>query len=358
MRVHSIPRIIFSVLLIVYFSKCQIIKSLETTSKSLSLEDLSLKGNGNNIQPTWIELEGDLNVKVSYGVLKRFWFISPSLVEPDSAHFGNRIVEVWLPPSYDTSVSYPVIYFNDGQMLFDANSTWNGQEWEIDETMKAFIESGNTPYIIVGIYNAGKNRHAEYLPEDVLNFVSQSDTMNKSVADVISAYKQNKIYSNEYLDFIVNELRPMIEENFSVNKNYSQNFIAGSSMGGLISFYACMKYRDKWGGMIALSSHWPVIFSLENNPFTEAFLDYTRSTISLGHNQQIWYLSTGTETLDSMYLNSHDNMVKMIKGTGKIQTKNFKHQIFSGMNHTENAWSQKFPQALDFIESRRVKTAH
>ena len=160
MRVHSIPRLIFPVLLILYFSECQTTKPLEIFSKSLSLEDLSLKGNGNSIQPTWIELEGDLNIKVSYGKLKRFWFISPTLVEPDSAHFGNRIVDVWLPPSYDSSVSYPVIYFNDGQMLFDANSTWNGQEWKIDETLKDFIDSGNFPYIIVGIYNSGHNRHA------------------------------------------------------------------------------------------------------------------------------------------------------------------------------------------------------
>lgn len=355
MRIHHFIINIFSLSLILTLIQCRIPKPVESSGKTLTLEELSFKGNGNSIQSQWIELEGELNVKVSVGTLRRFWFISPTLVEPDSAHFGNRIVDVWIPPNYDTSINYPVIYFNDGQMLFDANSTWNGQEWRIDETMNYYINNGNSPYVVVGVYNAGKFRHQEYLPEDIINFIESDQTANEEVNSVIKAKQNGEIFSNNYLEFLKKELRPMIENEFSVSKHYSQNFIAGSSMGGLISYYACMKQRNQWGGMIALSSHWPIVFSLNHNPFPQAFLDYTRSNISLGHNQQIWYLGTGTETLDSMYAKAHDNMVKMILGTGKIQKNNFKHEVFQGMNHSEDAWSQQFPKALKFIESRRIK---
>lgn len=355
MYFHSLTKKVLPIFLVVCFISCKTRKPIESTSKVLTLEDLSFKGNGNGIQAQWIELEGELNVKASYGTLKRFWFISPTLVEPDSAHFGNRIVDVWLPPNYDTNYKYPVIYFNDGQMLFDANSTWNGQEWRIDETMNDFINTGNSPYVVVGIYNAGKLRHQEYLPEDIIDIVNSYQTENEEINNVIKAKQNGEIFSNNYLEFLTKELRPMIEKQFSVSKHFSQNFIAGSSMGGLISYYACMKQRNLWGGMIALSSHWPVVFSLDDNPFPQAFLDYTRSNISLGHNQQIWYLGTGTETLDSMYANAHENMVKMVLGTGKIQKNNFKHEVFQGMNHSEDAWSQQFPKALKFIESRRIK---
>ena len=355
MRVHRFIINTFPIILIFTLIHCKIPQPVEHTGKTLTLEELSFKGHGNSIQYQWIELEGDLNVKVSIGQLKRFWFISPTLVEPDSNHFGNRIVDVWLPPNYDTSIKYPVIYFNDGQMLFDAGSTWNGQEWHIDETMVDFINQGKSPYVVVGIYNAGKSRHQEYLPEDIISLIESNQTSNEEVNNVIKAKQNGEIFSNNYLEFLTKELRPMIEKQFSVSKHFSQNFIAGSSMGGLISYYACMKQRNLWGGMIALSSHWPVVFSLEDNPFPKAFLDYTRSNISLGHNHQIWYLSTGTETLDSLYANAHNDMVKMVLGTGKIQKNNFKHEVFQGMNHSEDAWSQQFPKALKFIESRRIK---
>ncbi|MCX6175974.1 MAG: alpha/beta hydrolase-fold protein [Bacteroidetes bacterium] len=58
-----------------------------------------------------------------------------------SAFVTARNVDVWLPSDYDTNKKYGVIYMHDGQNLFDGNSTWNHQEWGVDETVSAYNSS-------------------------------------------------------------------------------------------------------------------------------------------------------------------------------------------------------------------------
>src|SRR5438067_663628 len=81
---------------------------------------------------------------------------------------NDRDLIVYLPPGYAAHQAkrYPVLYFHDGQNLFDgATSFIAGQEWRLDETAQTLIATGKIePLIIVGIYNAGKDRVEEYTP--------------------------------------------------------------------------------------------------------------------------------------------------------------------------------------------------
>ena len=52
-----------------------------------------------------------------------------------SEHIDARNVDVWLPESYTQGKDHPVLYMHDGQMLFDASQTWNGQAWGIHEVL-------------------------------------------------------------------------------------------------------------------------------------------------------------------------------------------------------------------------------
>ena len=79
------------------------------------------------------------------------------------------------------------------------------------------------------------------------------------------------VQSDAYLKFLVTELKPFIDSTFSVATDRSNTFIAGSSMGGLISMYAVCEYPAVFGGAACLSTHWPGIFTAENNPIPEAF---------------------------------------------------------------------------------------
>ena len=82
----------------------------------------------------------------------------------------GRNVDIWLPADYNEKTKYNVLYMNDGQMLFDGSISWNKQEWKVDEWMTALVrlkKIRNT--IVVGIWNNGKYRHAEYYPEKSLH---------------------------------------------------------------------------------------------------------------------------------------------------------------------------------------------
>ncbi len=85
-----------------------------------------------------------------------------------------------------------------------------------------------------------------------------------------------KIYSDEYLKFLVKELKPFVDKNYSTYTDAPHTFMMGSSMGGLISMYAICEYPEVFGGAICMSTHWPGIFVSENNPIPLAFQNYLK----------------------------------------------------------------------------------
>ena len=82
---------------------------------------------------------------------------------------GQRDLIVYLPPGYDQHPerSYPVLYLQDGQNLFDGKTSFiQGSTWQVREQADAAIEAGEVePLVIVGIYNTGDRRMAEYTHE-------------------------------------------------------------------------------------------------------------------------------------------------------------------------------------------------
>ena len=83
-----------------------------------------------------------------------------------SAYVPSRPIDVWLPEGYSSAQRYAVLYMHDGQMLFDARTTWNGQSWQVAETAQQLQQQGQVrPFIVVGIHNIGAARHSEYFPQ-------------------------------------------------------------------------------------------------------------------------------------------------------------------------------------------------
>jgi len=83
-----------------------------------------------------------------------------------SNYVTARTVDVWLPDGFPAAGPYAVVYFQDGQMLFDSSLTWNHQEWGVDETFGRLIAKRKIrPCIVVAVWNSGKQRHADYFPQ-------------------------------------------------------------------------------------------------------------------------------------------------------------------------------------------------
>jgi len=272
-----------------------------------------------------------------------------------SAYIKERNISIWLPENYDQENNkFSVLYMHDGQMLFDSAITWNKQEWQVDETITALIRSKkiiNT--IVVGIWNGGSDRHNEYTPQKPFESLPLSYTdsiINNGKRNNGAGIYSGSIKSDSYLEFIVQELKPYIDKNYRTKKDRKNTFIAGSSMGGLMSLYAICEYPSVFGGAACLSTHWPVIFSNENNLFPEAINNYLRSHLPSPKHHKI-YFDLGDQTLDGMYKPYQKLIDETMKQKG-FTSSNWKTLEFNGDDHSERSWAKRLYIPLQFLLSK------
>ena len=264
---------------------------------------------------------------------------------------SSRNVDVWLPEGYSTSKKYSVLYMHDGQMLFDAATTWNKQAWEVDDVVTDLLKSNKiNELIVVGIWNGGESRHADYFPQkpfDMLTDAERETIYAAGRTNGAGVFNNYKVRSDDYLRFLVQELKPFIDSAYATYKDREHTFIAGSSMGGLISLYAICEYPDVFGGAACLSTHWPGIFSMENNPVPSAFFKYMEKSLPDPGTHKI-YFDYGDATLDALYPPLQQQADERMKKRG-YSTKNWLTKYFPGENHSEIAWNKRLHIPLTFL---------
>lgn len=269
-----------------------------------------------------------------------------------SAIFGERQVQVWLPPDYSKEKAYSVIYAMDGQMLFDSSITWNNQSWHLDRAICSLKNVSQIPsdVILVAIPNAGKFRHSEYFPQKILTEMTQSERnyiMNSRRLDGSLVFN-GEIYSDDFARFVALELKSEIGGKYSTVQPDSKHYLIGSSMGALISLYILLEYPHLFDGAACLSTHWPGIFHFdEQNPFPKFFLSYFAQKTPFLHRHKL-YFDLGTETLDAHYLSYQqaiDTLLKQFQPKG-LQ---WESRIFEGADHSEKSWAARVHLPLVFL---------
>lgn len=166
-----------------------------------------------------------------YGAVVRNHTASNHVHLVDTAFFipqlnRSRRIWVYLPGDYEKSKKqYPVLYMHDGQNIFDEYTSGFG-EWGVDECLDSLIWVGKPACIVVGIDN-GPRRFNEYNPYPFRDF-------GEGEGDL-------------YLDFISKTLKPFIDKKYRTLPFKENTMIAGSSMGGLISYYAMIKQPEVFG---------------------------------------------------------------------------------------------------------------
>ena len=280
--------------------------------------------------------------------------VSGSLVHYDSVssrYISARPVDVWLPEGYSPANKYNVLYMHDGQMLFDSTTTWNRQSWNVDDVISRMLkEKKIKDLIVVGVWNGGNTRHADYFPQKAFELLSPSERDSIYAAgrnNGAPVFNQYPVQSDNYLRFLVKELKPFIDSAYSTYKDRKHTFIAGSSMGGLISLYAICEYPDVFGGAACLSTHWPGIFSMNNNPVPAAFFNYMEKHLPDPATHKI-YFDYGDATLDALYPPLQQKADKVMKLKG-YKTKNWITRYFPGENHSEAAWHKRLHFPLTFL---------
>jgi metallo-beta-lactamase class B len=138
-----------------------------------------------------------------------------------------RRIWIYLPPDYAISTRrYPVLYMHDGQNLFDRSTSFSG-EWEVDESLNRLFSQGDPGIIVVGIDNGGNSRIEEYTPWPNPQYGGGE--------------------GKKHIDFIVETLKPYIDEHYRTLPDQETTGIMGSSLGGLISLYAGIEHQDIFG---------------------------------------------------------------------------------------------------------------
>jgi predicted alpha/beta superfamily hydrolase len=222
----------------------------------------------------------------------------------------TKKIWVYLPKSYDNSKKkYPVIYMHDAQNLFDAITSYAG-EWRIDET----LDNLNAEVIVIGIEHGNDKRMEELTP-------FQHEKYGGGKADA-------------YLDFIVKILKPKIDTEYRTKTNTKNTAIFGSSLGGLVSFYAALKYPEVFGKVGCFSpSFWfnrkEIIAMMEK---TETF------------NTKIYFLCGDNEGDDDVIkdLNAMERLVNAKRCECKKRNKKV---IVKGGQHNEKLWREGFGNA-------------
>jgi predicted alpha/beta superfamily hydrolase len=219
----------------------------------------------------------------------------------------TRRVLIYLPQDYATSKKrYPVLYMHDGQNVFDNLTSFAG-EWNVDETLDS-IGNHRKEMIVVAIDHGGSKRINEYCPYDMEKFGEGE--------------------GDKYVDFLVKTLKPFVDKNYRTLKSKKNTFIAGSSMGGLISMYAVLKYPGVFGGAGIFSPAFSVGPKIFDDMKARGGKVNSKIYFYCGEQEGENMVPYTEMAFSEMRKVSNSRMVCLIRSDGK---------------HSESVWKEEFP---------------
>lgn len=268
------------------------------------------------------------------------------LASVSSRHVDARHMDVWLPAACSAATRCNVLYMHDGQMLFDASTTWNRQAWDVHLTLDRLVREGRIlPTMVVGIWNNGRLRHSEYHPQKALAFLP-APVRERFVAEAL----QGQPRADGYLRFLVEELKPLIDARFPTHPGRDATFVMGSSMGGMISVYAYNEYPKVFGGAAALSTHWVGAWQ-PNAALPLAAFNQLAASLGPPDGRRL-YMDHGTTELDAIYAPYQAFVNEIVRDRG-YGAADYMSRVFEGTGHNERAWSARLEVPLLFLMGRR-----
>lgn len=263
-----------------------------------------------------------------------------------SRHVAARHVEVWLPPGYEARVRdgarFGVLYMHDGQMLFDARTTWNKQAWGAEVAAQAVMAAGGVQdFIIVAPWNGGELRRSEYYPAGFLPHLPAT-LRDHYVKEALAGQPR----SDAYLRFLVEELKPAVDARYATRPEREACWLMGSSMGGLISAYGLWEYPQVFGGAVCLSTHWIGIWQ-RNAEFPAAAMAYLQARPPAPESVRLW-TDRGTRELDAQYAGAHEDIAALLRRLG-FAAPRFHAEVVEGTGHNETDWSRRLERAMRFL---------
>ncbi|MEK7254104.1 MAG: alpha/beta hydrolase-fold protein, partial [Bacteroidota bacterium] len=233
----------------------------------------------------------------------------------------NRRIWIYLPPDYQSSTKhYPVLYMHDGQNVFDETTSFSG-EWEVDESLNQLFNEGDYGCIVVAVDNGGALRADELSPW------------------VNTQYNEGG-EGDEYLDFILETLKPHVDANYRTLPGRDFTALMGSSLGGLSSHYGLIQYQDvvsKAG--IFSPAYW------FNSPQIFDHTDDTPKTQPLKAYIIVGQIEGGSANPANQVNQMHDLMLE----NGFTDDQEVEKIIHADGAHSEWYWAREFPAAYKWL---------
>jgi enterochelin esterase-like enzyme len=227
----------------------------------------------------------------------------------------KRDVIVYVPPGYDeeTERTYPVLYLHDGQNLFDGRTSFvPGRTWQVREHADATIEAGEIePLVIVGIYNTGDKRLAEYTQDE-------NQQMGGGEADCYG----------------------LMLSQYRVRQERESTGLGGSSLGGLVTLYLGLRHPECFGKLAVLSpsvwwNHKSIVGYV--NEHAPQLWERPRIWLDVGDRE-------GLKTLRDVEL-----LARRLKANGWRPGETMHFEKVHGGTHDEASWATRVRPMLRFL---------
>ena len=228
----------------------------------------------------------------------------------------NKTRKIWalLPHDYDSSSeSYPVMYLQDAQNLFNEEAEYGN--WEIDKKLAVMSEYKIGKIIIVAIEHAKEDRIKEY-----------------NVGTTLLGKGQGK----KYIKFLTETLKPFVDSNFRTKKEREFTGIGGSSMGALVSIFSGIRYPEIFGRLMIFSP------SLWVGPKLKIKSQEEAQDIKI-------YLYAGGDESETMIDQVQKFKNQMIEDRFVANRMKINLSINKLGKHTETFWSDEFPKAIEWL---------
>ncbi len=239
---------------------------------------------------------------------------------------GNeRTITVHLPPGYDEEPSrrYPVVYFHDGQNIFDDGRAAFGVSWRAGATTDRLTREGRIPpVLLVGIDNTPA-RHDEYSFE-------RDDSREEGGRGVL------------YARFVLEEVKPFIDREYRTWRDRRHTAIVGSSMGGLITLAMARIYHDVFAlaGVLSPSLWWANAATLQALEHDHDWMRRMRFWLCVGTRE-------GTARRPfTPHLKRTRQLVATFDQARLVPGRDYYYWEVAGGQHHEAAWAARLDKVL------------
>ena len=232
----------------------------------------------------------------------------------------KRMVYVYVPDQAkeNPKLRFPVLYMFDGHNLFlDSDATY-GKAWGLKE----YLDEHQVPLIVVGVdcnHRLPNGRLMEYSPYD-FDYKGKVEGRGERT-----------------MDWYASVLKMSIDKRYPTLRGRQNTFIGGSSMGGLMSLYAVLRYNHIYSRAAALSpSIWVAQEKL--NELAEEVILKSGTVVYMDYGQK--------------ELKNHRGMLSGFAAfTARLMEKGVlvNSRIVPGGTHCEASWEKQIPFFLDTL---------